>query len=76
MISLAEIKVQEGESIEAALRRFKREVLKSGIILEIKKRKHHESKRQKKKRKKAEAKRRAIFKSIPRANPKINGNKE
>jgi small subunit ribosomal protein S21 len=58
---LAEVRVQDGESIEAALRRFKREVLKAGIILEIKKRKHHESKRQRKKKSKEEAKRKAIY---------------
>ncbi len=59
--NLAEVKVYDGESIEAALRRFKKEVLKAGIILEVKKRKHYESKRQGKKRKKAECKRKAIF---------------
>ncbi len=59
--SLAEVRVGEGESIEAALRRFKKEVLKAGIILEVKKRKHYESKRQRKKRKKAECKRKAVF---------------
>lgn len=58
---MAEVRVHDGESIEAALRRFKREVLKAGIILEIKKRKHHESKRQRKKRKKEEAKRKAVL---------------
>ena len=59
--NLAEVKVHDGESIEAALRRFKREVLKAGIILEIKKRKHHENKRQRKKRKKEESKRKAMI---------------
>ncbi len=59
--NLAEVKVHEGESIEAALRRFKKEVLKAGIILEVKKRKHHEGKRPRQKRKKAECKRKAIF---------------
>jgi len=34
---LAEIKVQEGESIENALRRFKRKVQQEAIIKEIKK---------------------------------------
>jgi small subunit ribosomal protein S21 len=58
---LAEVKVHDGESIEAALRRFKREVLKAGIILEIKKRTHHENKRQRKKRKKEESKRKAMI---------------
>jgi small subunit ribosomal protein S21 len=35
--SLAEIKVQEGESIENALRRFKRKVQQEDIIKDIKK---------------------------------------
>jgi len=59
--NLAEVRVHDNESIEAAIRRFKREVLKSGIILEIKKRRHHENPRQRKKRKKIEAKRKAVF---------------
>ncbi len=58
---MAEVRVHDGESIEAALRRFKREVLKAGIILEIKKRTHHENKRQRKKRKKEESKRKAMI---------------
>jgi small subunit ribosomal protein S21 len=58
---LAEVKVHDGESIEAALRRFKREVIKAGIILEVKKRRHHENKRQTKKRKKEDAKRKLSF---------------
>jgi small subunit ribosomal protein S21 len=61
---VTEVKVQEGESIEAALRRFKREVLKAGIILEIKKRRHHEDKRERKKRKKEEARRKNSFNSF------------
>ncbi len=36
-ISLAEVKVQEGESIESALRRFKRKVQQEDIIKDIKK---------------------------------------
>lgn len=59
-LELAEVIVQDGESIEGALRRFKREVMKAGIIIEVKKRKHYESKRQRKKRKKEEAKRKAV----------------
>src|SRR4029079_10035894 len=35
--SLAEVKVQEGESIESALRRFKRKVQQEDIIKDIKK---------------------------------------
>jgi small subunit ribosomal protein S21 len=60
---LAEVRVNDGESLEAALRRFKREVIKAGIILEVKKRKHFESPRLRKKKKRIEAKRKAIFNS-------------
>ena len=35
--SLAEVKVQEGESVESALRRFKRKVQQEDIIKDIKK---------------------------------------
>jgi small subunit ribosomal protein S21 len=35
--NLAEVKVQEGESIESALRRFKRKVQQEDIIKDIKK---------------------------------------
>jgi small subunit ribosomal protein S21 len=35
--NLAEIKIQEGESIESALRRFKRKVQQEDIIKDIKK---------------------------------------
>ena len=37
VLSLAEIKLQEGESIENALRRFKRKVQQEDIIKDIKK---------------------------------------
>ena len=35
--SLAEVKIQEGESVESALRRFKRKVQQEDIIKDIKK---------------------------------------
>jgi small subunit ribosomal protein S21 len=38
VMSLAEVRLQEGESIENALRRFKRKVQKEDIIKEVK---HH-----------------------------------
>ncbi len=37
VLGLAEVKVQEGESIESALRRFKRKVQQEDIIKDIKK---------------------------------------
>lgn len=36
------IKVRPNESIESALKRFKRETSKAGLMAEIKKRKHYE----------------------------------
>ncbi len=35
-VSLAEIRIQEGESLESALRRFKRKVQQENIIGEVK----------------------------------------
>ena len=37
VFALAEVKIQEGESIESALRRFKRKVQQEDIIKDIKK---------------------------------------
>ncbi len=45
------IKVRDDESLENALRRFKRKCEKSGILTEIKKRQHYEKPSVKKKRK-------------------------
>ncbi len=45
------IKVREDESLENALKRFKRKCEKSGILTEIKKRQHYEKPSVKKKRK-------------------------
>jgi len=36
------VKIREGESFEAAVRRFKKQVEKAGIILEVRKREHFE----------------------------------
>ena len=36
MVSLAEVRLQEGESLESALRRFKRKVQTEDIIKEVK----------------------------------------
>jgi small subunit ribosomal protein S21 len=45
------IKVREDESLEYALKRFKRKCEKSGILSEIKKRQHYEKPSVRKKRK-------------------------
>ena len=48
------IKVGENESIDSALRRFKRETSRAGVLAEIRKREHYEKPSVKRK-KKAEA---------------------
>lgn len=39
---MAEIRVKDNESLDSALRRFKRSCAKSGIISEVRKREHYE----------------------------------
>lgn len=60
---MAGIKVGENESIDSALKRFKRETSKAGIMAEIKKRRHYEkpSVRKKRKSEAARKKRRKQF---------------
>ena len=36
------VKVKEGESLESALRRFKRQTSRDGVIQEVRKREHYE----------------------------------
>lgn len=43
------VKIREGEGIEEAVRRFKRECERNGILKEIRRRKHHLSNSEKKK---------------------------
>jgi small subunit ribosomal protein S21 len=57
---MAEIRVRENESLDSALRRFKRDLAKSGVLAEVKKRKHYE-KPGVKRRKKAEAARKRKY---------------
>lgn len=51
------VKLREGEGIEEALRRFKRECERNGILREIKRREHYTSPSMKRKLKAAEARR-------------------
>ena len=39
---MSEIKVRKGESLESALRRFKRSCQKAGVLSEVSKREHYE----------------------------------
>ena len=59
-IMLSEIRVRENESLESALRRFKRQCARSGVIAEVRKREHYEKPSVKRK-KKAEAARKRKY---------------
>jgi len=65
------IKVREDESLENALKRFKRKCEKSGILTEIKKRQHFEKPSVRKKRK-ALAARKKLLKRLAQER-KMNG---
>ena len=39
---MSEFKVQKGETLESALRRFKRSCQKAGVLSEVRKREHYE----------------------------------
>ncbi len=53
-MKVSEIRVRENESLESALKRFKRECARAGVIQEVRKREHYEKPSVKRK-KKAEA---------------------
>jgi small subunit ribosomal protein S21 len=52
------VKVREGETFEQALRRFKKQCEKAGILSELRKREYYEKPSMKRKKKKAQAKKR------------------
>jgi len=54
------IRIKEGESFESALKRFKKQCEKAGILGEIKKREHYDKPSVKRKKKAIAAKKRAV----------------
>ncbi len=48
---MAEIRVKENETLDSALRRFKRQCVKSGVLTELRKREHYEKPSVKRKKK-------------------------
>ena len=54
---MSEVKIGENETLESALRRFKRSCAKSGVLSEVRKREHYEKPSVRRK-KKSEAARR------------------
>ncbi len=57
---MSEIKVKENESLDNALRRFKRQCAKAGVLNEVRKREHYEKPSVRRK-KKSEAARKRKF---------------
>ncbi len=57
---MAEVRVRKNESLESALRRFKRESAKAGVMAELRKRRHFEKPSIRRK-KKSEAARKRKF---------------
>ena len=55
---VSETKVRKNETIDAALRRFKRSIAKDGVLAEVKKRKHYEKPSVKRKKKSEVARKR------------------
>ncbi|MDB4894041.1 MAG: rpsU [Firmicutes bacterium] len=58
---MSEVKIGKNESLESALRRFKRQIQKAGTLAEVRKREHYEKPSVKRK-KKSEAARKRKFK--------------
>ncbi|MCD7779226.1 MAG: 30S ribosomal protein S21 [Candidatus Gastranaerophilales bacterium] len=57
---MPEVKVGDNESIESALKRFKKKIQKAGILSEIKRRERYEKPSIKKKRKSEAARKRRV----------------
>ena len=55
---MSQVKVKENESLDSALRRFKRQCAKSGVMSEIRKREHYEKPSVKRKKKSEAARKR------------------
>ena len=60
VVPLAEIRVKDNESLDSALRRFKRSCAKAGVLSEVRKREHYEKPSVRRK-KKSEAARKRKF---------------
>ncbi len=58
---MAEVSVKENDSLDSALRRFKRQCARSGVLTELRKREHYEKPSVKRK-KKSEAARKRKYK--------------
>ena len=61
---MSEVHVKEGESLDSALKRFKRSCAKAGVIAEVRRREHYESPSVKRRKKSEAARRTATSVSI------------
>lgn len=55
---MSEVRIKENESLDSALRRFKRQCAKSGVMAEVRKREHYEKPSVKRKKKSEAARKR------------------
>ncbi|MBP0979906.1 MAG: 30S ribosomal protein S21 [Oscillospiraceae bacterium] len=55
---MAEIRIKDNESLENALKRFKRQCAKAGVLAEVRKREHYEKPSVKRKKKSEAARKR------------------
>ena len=55
---MAEVRVKENESLDSALRRFKKQCARSGVLSELRKREHYEKPGVKRKKKSEAARKR------------------
>ncbi len=53
---MPKVEIREGESFEAAMRRFKRQIEQEGILREVRDRKHYEKPSERKRKKSKERK--------------------
>ena len=56
---MAEIRVKDNESLDSALRRFKRQCARSGVLAEVRKREHYEKPSVRRKKKSEAARKKA-----------------
>ncbi|ADU25809.1 MAG: 30S ribosomal protein S21 [Ethanoligenens sp.] len=55
---MAEIRIKDNESLDSALRRFKKQCARSGVLAEVRKREHYEKPSVKRKKKSEAARKR------------------
>ena len=61
---MSEVRIHENESLESALRRFKRKTARDGILAEARKREHYEKPSVKRRKKQEAARRKRSRKSM------------